>query len=81
VSGVLCGSIYLNKRFRSALEKKLQEEDIQDIEAKIERAVTKFDEVDKTAFNGTGPSHPFKFEGLQNDPEKGFMNSCVWLSA
>ena len=51
------------------------------IEAKIDHAVTKFDEAFKPTFNETGPSHSFKIPGLRDDPEKGFKNGCVWFSA
>jgi predicted proteasome-type protease len=79
---VLCGSTYLNKRFRSALQRKLQDVDnMHGIEAKIEDAVKEFEEKSKPAFHGAGPSHPFKIIGLLDDPERGFRNECVWFSA
>lgn len=79
---MLCGSTYLNKRFRSALEKKLQgTENLEDIEAKINLAVIMFDENCKPTHNGTGCSQPFKILGLPDNPEKGFRNGCVWFSA
>jgi hypothetical protein len=79
---VLCGSTYLNKRLRSALEKKLQgTENLEDIEAKIDLAVNMFDENCKPTFNGSGRSQPFQIPGLPDSPEKGFRNGCVWFSA
>jgi hypothetical protein len=79
---VLCGSIYLNKRFRSALEKKLQGTvNLKDIEAEIDLAVNEFDETFKPTFNGTCRSHPFRIPGVPDDPEKGFKNDFVWFSA
>jgi hypothetical protein len=79
---VLCGSIYLNKRFRSALEKKLQGTvNLKDIEAKIGLAVNEFDETFKPTFNGTCYSYPFRIPGVPDNPEKGFKNDFVWFSA
>jgi hypothetical protein len=57
------------------------EEYVEGIEAGIERAVTKFDEACKPTFKGSGPSYPFKIAGIRDDPQKGFKNECVWLSA
>ena len=79
---MLCGSIYLNKRFRSALEKKLQGTvNLKDIEAEIDLAVNEFDETFKPTFNGTCRSHPFRIPGVPDNPEKGFKNDFVWFSA
>ena len=79
---MLCGSTYLNKRLRSALEKKLQGTvNLEDIEAKIDLAVNEFDEAIKPTFNGTCRPQPFRIPGLPNNPEKGFRNGCVWFSA
>lgn len=56
-------------------------ENIQDVEAKVEKAVEEFDEKSKLKFNGACSSQPVNIPGLGNDPEKGFKNDCVWFSA
>jgi hypothetical protein len=64
VLGVLCGSIYLNKRFRQLLERKLATEGYlsDQLESILDHATQKFDHPVKTNFGPGG-----------NDDEEVFM--------
>jgi hypothetical protein len=79
MTGVLCGSTYLNRGLRKVLEQRLATENyLRDLDQILDNAMKDFDDI-KREFDGTKREH-FTIPGLKPNEKKGFKANRLWLS-